>query len=103
MIADFNHQLMVRNPFSENMVTEIIEDPRLYRALFSEEILIGETLSLYKPLNVVMLGPQGSGKSMLLNLIRHQVLSLYVNQLGSPPSSLKYLLPFLGISINLQR
>ena len=40
---------------------------------------------------------------MLLNLIRHKVLSEDFGELHGPPESLRYLPPFLGISINLVR
>jgi hypothetical protein len=95
------HQTRARNPFRELMVTELIENPKLYRKMFSEQILIGETLTVFRPINAVLLGPQGSGKSMILNLLRYSVLAEYV----APQihEALDFLTPFLGISINLQR
>src|ERR1035437_7185160 len=93
----------IHNPFSQALVTELIEDPKLYKRMFSEEILVSETLEVFRPNNVIVTGPLGSGKSMLLNLIRYKVLSEYVKELGRPPGSLHYLPPFLGISINLVR
>lgn len=96
------HQIRARNPFRELMVTELIENPKLYKKMFSEQILIGETLTVFQPVNAVLTGPQGSGKSMILNLLRYSVLSEYVTG-KSMHEGLEFLKPFLGISINLQR
>ncbi|MGH9830254.1 MAG: hypothetical protein ACREDR_44155, partial [Blastocatellia bacterium] len=97
-----DQQTRARNPFRELMVTELIDNPKLYKKMFSEQILIGETLTVFRPVNAVLLGPQGSGKSMILNLLRYSVLAEYVSVEGIPPQ-LDFLTPFLGISINLQR
>jgi hypothetical protein len=96
------NQDRARNPFRELMVTELIDNPKLYRKMFSEQILIGETLTVFRPINTVLVGPQGSGKSMILNLLRYRVLAEYVSG-GEIHEHLSFLNPFLGISINLQR
>jgi hypothetical protein len=96
------HQTRSRNPFRELMVTELIDNPKLYKKMFSEQILIGETLTVFRPVNTILTGPQGSGKSMILNLLRHRVLAEYIAD-GSLPRELEFLKPFLGISVNLQR
>ena len=93
----------VRNPFQDPLVTELIEDPERYRQLFSPSVLVGETLGVFRPQNVVLIGPQGAGKSMILNLIRYKVLSEWISGSRNPPPPLKHLPPFLGISINLVR
>ncbi len=93
----------VRNPFLDPLVTELIDDPDLYRRVFSERILVGETLQVFQPVNAVLLGPQGSGKSMILNLIRYKVLAGWLRNGRSLPSPLRHVKPFLGISINLVR
>src|SRR5215212_6580016 len=100
-----NHsdELRVMNPFSDPLVTELIENPALYQDMFSETILVGETLAMYRPHNVCLVGPQGSGKSMLLNLIRYQVMAQYLATSGRPPRFLQSIQPFFGISINLAR
>jgi predicted ATPase len=64
-----------RNRFRDPLVSELIEEPHRYRQMFSQQILAGETLSVFQPTNVVLVGPQGSGKSMILNLVRYSVLS----------------------------
>jgi hypothetical protein len=93
----------INNPFSALLVSELIEDPRLYTRMFSEEILVGETLELFQPINAILTGPQGSGKSMLLNLMRYKVFSEFLVDQGELPEPLRSLRPFLGISINLVR
>lgn len=98
-----NEELRIRNPFLDPLVTELIEDPERYHRVFSERILVGETLQVFQPANVVLLGPQGSGKSMVLNLVRYPVLSKWLVEGGGPPHPLGRVNPFLGISINLVR
>jgi len=71
--------------------------------MFSEEILVGETLQAFKPSNVILIGPQGCGKSMILNLIRTKVLSEWFTGAESPPKALRTCPPYMGISINLVR
>ena len=96
------HQTRSRNPFRELMVTELIDNPKLYRKMFSEQILIGETLTVFRPVNTILTGPQGSGKSMILNLLRYRVLAEYIAD-DALPQEMDFLKPFLGLSINLQR
>lgn len=99
-----NEKIRVRNPFLDPLVTELIDDPDMYRRVFSERILVGATLHVFQPVNSVLLGPQGSGKSMILNLIRYKVLSNWMsNNNGALPAPLKHIPPFLGISMNLTR
>ncbi len=93
----------IRNPFHDPLVTELIEDPRRYTEMFSEEILVGEALAAFRPTNVVVVGPQGAGKSMLLNLLRYNVLSEWISKRGKPPEPIKKMAPFFGISVNLVR
>jgi len=94
----------LRNPFHDLLVTELIDDPQLYRKMFSQEILVGETLQVFQPANVALLGPQGSGKSMVLNLVRYSVLSEWILPKSSKlPQPLRGIKPFFGISLNLAR
>ncbi|MCJ7576508.1 MAG: hypothetical protein MUO80_07560 [Dehalococcoidia bacterium] len=92
-----------RNPFRDPLVTELIEEPKLYRKMFSERILVGETLSAFLPVNTVLVGPQGSGKSMILNLIRYRIIAEWVSKTHLQPAPLRHIAPFLGISVNLTR
>jgi len=96
-------QRRLSNPFHDPLVSELLEDPASYRKMFSEEILVGETLQAFKPTNTVVMGPQGCGKSMILNLIRTEVLAEWIKERGRLPKGLKHCPPFLGISINLAR
>ena len=93
------------NPFHFPRVTEVLEDLVLYWKAFSEQILVGATLEIFKPANVIVLGPLGTGKSMLLNLLRYEVVSRWLADDSAMPSQLASALerPFMGLSINLQR
>ncbi|MHB8653194.1 MAG: ORC-CDC6 family AAA ATPase [Terriglobia bacterium] len=93
----------LRNPFHNPLVTELIDDPGLYQMMFSERILVGATLGVFLPTNVVLVGPQGSGKSMILNLIRQPVLGEWIAKNGRPPAPIQHADPFFGISVNLVR
>ena len=92
-----------RNPFQDLLVTELIENFTQYRQMFSEKILVGETLEVFQASNVVLSGPLGSGKSMLLNLVRYPVIARWISDSGTPPTPIKLLPAFFGISINLTR
>ena len=92
-----------RNPFHGPIVTETIEDPDHYREVFSHKILVSETLDVFRRVNVAVLGAQGSGKSMILNLIRQPVMQAWLDKQGRPPEPLRGVDPFFGISINLTR
>jgi len=93
----------IHNPFHDPLVTELIEDPIRYHQMFSESILVGEALKVFQPANVALVGPQGSGKSMILNLVRYSVISKWIADTGAPPEPLAQLTPFFGISVNLVR
>jgi hypothetical protein len=96
-------QVRGRNPFSDTLVSELIEEPGRYQRMFSEHILVGETLQVFQPGNVVLTGPQGSGKSMILNLVRYSVLTRWINEEGSPPQVLQAVPPYFGLYVNLVR
>lgn len=102
MITEPEHRRM-RNPFRDPLVSELIEDPERYQKMFSERILVGETLQVFQPANVVLVGPQGCGKSMILNLVRYSVLSEWINRTGAPPDVLKMIVPYFGIYVSLVR
>lgn len=96
-------QVRGRNPFSDTLVSELIEDPSRYQRMFSEQILVGETLQVFQPGNVVLTGPQGSGKSMILNLLKYAVLSRWINEESTPPAVLNAVPPYFGLYVNLVR
>src|SRR5438270_12968672 len=88
------------NPFNELYVTETVA-PRDFVTLFSPT-LIQDALSLFQPGNVVVKGVQGSGKSMLLNLLKTDIRLAYAKAdqaLPLPPS----LSRFIGAGINFIR
>jgi hypothetical protein len=92
------------NPFYNPLVAERLEsNPAYYRRLFSPRVLIGETIEIFQPLNAVLLGPQGCGKTMLLNLMKYNVLSEWLQEIGKVPDPLNGIAPFFGISVNLVR
>ena len=91
----------VNNPFHELLVTELIANPTMYEQMFSQEILVGEALELFQPVNAIVSGPQGSGKTMLLNLVRLEVLAEFIRKQGKPPGEMEHLQPYFGIFINL--
>lgn len=88
------------NPFQELYVTDD-PDPKVYVGLFSN-ILVGHTMLLFQPGNVVLKGVQGTGKSMLLNLLRPKIRLAYkeANVEFPVPEGLRN---FVGAGINLIR
>src|SRR4051794_36091215 len=94
--------LRYRNPFREATATELIENPKTYSQMFSQKILVNETLDVFERDNIVLTGPQGVGKTMILCLLRHTFLSACLKHHTSEPW-LQHLQPFCGISINLVR
>src|SRR3990172_11869340 len=62
-----------RNPFQALYVTEALEDPEAYSKWFSPQIITGETASLFRHGNTVLLGSNGAGKTMLLRLFAPDV------------------------------
>jgi hypothetical protein len=71
--------------------------------MFSERILVGETLETFQRTNVIISGSQGAGKSMLLNLIRLEIVAEMLAGNRDLPDPLKTIDPYFGISINLIR
>src|SRR3989304_1459770 len=63
------------NPFHELYVTETIGPDRFVK-LFSP-FLVEQTLALFQPGNVILKGVQGSGKSMLLGLLKPEIRIAY--------------------------
>ena len=88
------------NPFQELYVTEAAQ-PEEFVQLFSP-FLVEHTLMMFQHGNVVVKGTQGSGKSMLLNLLKPDIRSAYHKTgIGFPvPSRLSR---FIGAGINLTR
>lgn len=87
------------NPFQELYVTDSA-DPRIFVNLFSD-LHIEDALPLFRPGNVVIKGTQGSGKSMLLALLRPEIRLAYAKE-GKPfPVPARY--KFIGAGINLTR
>ena len=90
----------IGNPFHEQFVTETIS-PENYVRLFSPKLLEREG-SLFLPGNVVLTGVKGSGKSMLLSLLKAKTRIAY-ERAGQPFPVSRENRQFVGAGINLTR
>jgi hypothetical protein len=88
------------NPFHELYVTETAR-PEEFVQLFSP-LLVPQALLLFQPGNVVLKGTQGSGKSMLLNLLRPEIRCAYNHARHDFPVPNKFG-RFMSAGINLTR
>lgn len=88
------------NPFHELYVGESV-GPEKFVNLFSD-VIVKHALSLFQPGHVVLKGLPGSGKSMLLNLLRPSIRLAYekAGQRFPVPDDL---MKFIGAGINLKR
>ena len=89
------------NPFHENYITETTT-PENFVKLFSP-LHLSETLdilALFQPGNVILTGVQGTGKSMLLALLRPEIRIAYENQSVDFPIPDEYK-RFIGAGIHL--
>ncbi len=86
------------NPFQVLYVTDD-PDPRVYVDLFSD-ILVVHSSALFQPGNVVLKGTQGSGKSMLLNLLKPEIRLQYKRSNAAFPVPQR-MQQFVGAGINL--
>jgi len=85
------------NPFSKLENAEIETDDRFVE-LFSD-LAVKSCMELYKPGNVIISGIEGSGKSMLLNLLKPEIrIGYYLSGKKFPVSR-----RFLGAGINFTR
>jgi len=88
------------NPFHELYVTESIGSDAFVR-LYSDK-LVNHTTALFKPGNVILKGLPGTGKSMMLNLLKPSVRIAYKESDVPFPVPGK-LSKFIGAGINLIR
>lgn len=88
------------NPFQVLYVTDS-PDPRVFVKLFSD-LPVPFALPLYRPGHVVLKGTQGTGKSMLLNLLRPRIRLAYAQANSEFPLA-PDVSRFLGAGINLTR
>lgn len=88
------------NPFHELYVGESV-GPDKFVNLFSE-VIVKHALSLFQPGHVILKGLPGSGKSMLLNLLKPSIRLAYekAGQRFPVPAEL---MKFIGAGINLKR
>jgi hypothetical protein len=88
------------NPFHELYVTESIGDDAFVR-LFSN-VLVDHALALFKPGNVILKGLPGTGKSMMLSLLKPSIRLAYKRANQPFPIPNKFA-KFIGAGINLIR
>jgi hypothetical protein len=88
------------NPFDDLYLTETAS-AREFTALFSD-FMVEHMLTLFKPVNVVLKGTQGSGKTMLLSLLKPEIrLDFFDGERPFPVP--KKLARFIGCGINFTR
>jgi len=88
------------NPFHELYVGESI-GPDKFVNLFSD-VIVEHALPLFQPGHVILKGLPGTGKSMLLNLLKPTIRLAYSNaQIRFPVP--ENLMKFIGAGINLKR
>jgi hypothetical protein len=66
-----------KNPFVDLYVTESISADTFVKVFSTALLDEADTLALYQPGNVLLIGLQGSGKTALLNLLKPEVLIAY--------------------------
>lgn len=88
------------NPFHELYVGESV-GPDKFVNLFST-VIVEHALALFQPGNVILKGLPGTGKSMLLNLLKPSVRLAYA-QSNEPFPVPKEFRKFIGAGINLKR
>lgn len=88
------------NPFHELYVGESV-GPDKFVSLFSD-VIVNHALSLFQPGHVIIKGLPGSGKSMLLNLLKPTIRLAY-EKAGEKFPVPDELSKFIGAGINLKR
>jgi hypothetical protein len=88
------------NPFHELYVGESV-GPDKFVSLFSD-VIVKHALSLFQPGHVILKGLPGSGKSMLLNLLKPSIRLAY-ERAGQKFPVPDELMKFIGAGINLKR
>lgn len=89
-----------QNPFQTLYLTEALDDPELFAKLFSPLIIPGEAEQLFRAGNVVLLGSNGAGKTMLLRLFSPHVCATVLAQ-EKPWPVPRDLFRFFSVGINL--
>lgn len=92
------------NPFHENYITETTSPAdfvEVFSPLHLSETL--DTLALFQPGNVVLIGIQGTGKSMLLSLLKPEMRIAYAQKTGAQFPVPAPFSQFVGAGINLTR
>ncbi|MCY2990861.1 MAG: hypothetical protein NTY19_23740 [Planctomycetota bacterium] len=92
------------NPFHENYITETTT-PADFVEVFSPLLLSEtlDTLAVFQPGNVVVVGIQGTGKSMLLSLLKPETRIAYAQKRATPFPVPEQFSHYIGAGINLTR
>ena len=91
---------MASNPFHDLYLSETISEDALVE-LFSP-IIVEHSRVMFEPGNVIVLGAQGTGKTMLLNLLRPESRLAYARTNLDFPVP-KNISRFIGAGINLRK
>lgn len=96
---------MANNPFHDLYLSEAITEDALVE-LFSP-VIVEHSRIMFEPGNVIILGQQGTGKTMLLNLLRPESRLAYARAANVNPE-IKFPLPvksakFVGAGVNLRK
>lgn len=91
---------MASNPFHDLYLSEAISEDDLVR--FFSPIIVDHSGVIFEPGNVVIRGLQGTGKTMLLNLLRPE-LRLAYHRSGVPFPVPVRAAQFIGAGINLRK
>lgn len=96
---------MATNPFHDLYLSETITEDALVE-LFSP-LIVEHSRVMFEPGNVIILGQQGTGKTMLLNLLRPESRLAYARAATANPE-LEFPVPvksakFIGAGINLRK
>jgi|31_taG_2_1085359.scaffolds.fasta_scaffold01297_2 hypothetical protein len=91
----------IKNPFNDVYMAETIPAQEFVKIFSPELIKESATHQLFQPGSVILVGLQGTGKSALLNLLKPEILSAYLE--GSEPWPLpKHCSKFISANIVLR-
>lgn len=91
-----------QNPFVDLYVTESISANTFVKVFSTALLDEADTLALYQPGNVLLMGLQGSGKTALLNLLKPEVLIAY-RRAGAKWPLPERCAKFISAGINLSK
>lgn len=97
------HEMTISiNPFQQLWFSDDVQTENSFVTLFSEEVLQTAINPVFQGTNVVLMGTQGCGKTMILNLLRPELRIAYYKENKEFPVS-RELRDFISAGINLSR